>query len=770
MAKLILDLSGRGGLANKFFGDIDQVTPTPNKRYLIGDSQMAAGIFNPFTRDGYLSPSSNVFHAMTLDQTLAAVMGSAIYDAINDDYYMAERGLQLFKGDGLDDTSLARQLLLTPTGAQFHDLEIYQVNGTRKLFYVYKGKTPTANYTMTTNFSSAVDSFSINGRIAPAGAAEPTLLYSKRGESTGASATQTVTSVAVPAGTNKTMLLVTCTYNTGAATDCTATWDGNAMTQVSSGSGGGVGTDFRWAVFRYIAPATATGSVVVTWNASVTLRLAHILVFDNAHQTTPVAAVGTQVGTAASSVSDDVAIDAEYQLPWASVFSDSATHTLGSSQVEVFNSTNASGNDSFGYFSLDTARLRCGIATLPFASQDNDWLTTTVNGAFKNALSSNYAFMRTADNGYAYIFADNAVHKVDGTTIGGTNGTVSEDVLLFPSYFRLTDGLDYRGNMFMVIHQSTVDTTTATQTNFTVPCGVYIWDRLTTQVKMSDYIPVEGVRVIKKIYVAPSGAVRIICIASDGVTQIRQLDGSTFKVIKELGLGAAPQYPDGLLVAGQKTMWLATNGSLHCHGEMGDGEALAIIGQIRAPQAETTAGYAENITAGALLYGYPSTTTTAGYRGDRQGLTLSYSTGTPVAKKFFPFDVVPISSTDQTAHAGDIYTAVKLLPFLATLQDITIFMAAGTASGSNTAATIKLYFNGSATVGMTKTITRTDVAKGYFNIQVNKPYVSAIQMEIEYPTGVAFSDTYDFHPIYAECIYEPTTTLQPMPKATRGGQ
>lgn len=769
MAKLILDLSGRAGLADKFFGDNDQITPTPNKRYLVKDGQMASGTYNPFTRDGYLSPASNVFHDMTLDQTLVGVIGSTIYDAINDDAYYAERGLQLFKGDGMDDTSLARQLLLTGTGAQFHDLEIYQVNGTRKLFYVYKSKTPTANYTLTTNFSAAVDSFSINGRVNPAGSAEPTLLYSKRDQSTGAGTGQTV-SITVPAGSNKVLLLITATYNDGTSTGCTATWDGNAMTNVTSGAGGGVGTDFRWSMFRYVAPAATTGNVIITWDASVTLRLAHILVFDGADQTTPIAATGTEAGTAASSVSDTVVLSADYQLPFASVFSDSATHSLQSAQTEVFNTTNASGNDSFGYFSMDTARLRVGIATLPFASQDNDWLTSTTSGAFVTALSSSYAFMRTADNGYAYIFGDNKVHKVDGTTLGGTNGSVTAEVILFPAYFRLTDALDYRGNMFMVIHQSTVDTTSATQTNFTVPCGVYIWDRKTTQVNMSDYIPVEGVRVIKKIYVAPDGSVRIICIASDGITQIRQLDGSVFKVIKELGLGAAPQYVDGLTVEGLKTIWQATDGSMYCLGEISGGESLARVGQIRAPQAETTAGYAENITAGAILFGAGSTSTTAGYRGDRQGLTLSYSTGSPVVKRFYPFDVVPVSSTDQTSHIGDIFTGVKLLPFLATLNDITIFMATGTTTGSTVQATVKIYLNGSATAWASKTITRDDIAKGYKNIPINKPYVSSVQLEIEYATGVAMSDAYDFHPFYAEVVYEPTTTLNPIPSKKTGSQ
>lgn len=767
MAKMIIDLSGRGGLGSKFFGDLDQVTPTPNKRYLLTDTQMAGGTFNPFTRDGYLSPASDVFHAVTLDQTLSGVIGSTIYDSINDDAYFAERGGQLFKGDGHDDLTLARQLNISTTGATLHDLEIYQINGTRKLFYVYKSKTPASDFVFTTNFSAAVDSASIGLRVNPSGSTEPTLVYSKRDTASGSSATQTI-SVTVPAGSDKVLLVVTASYNDGTATDVTATWDGNAMSAVTTGSGGNVGTEFRFGVFRYIAPAATTANVVITWNAAVTQKVTHIMVFDNAHQTTPITAGGFETGIAASSVSNTIEVSAEYQLVLASVFTDSASHSVGSGQTEVFNTTNAAGNDSLAYYSMDAARLRVGIADLPFASNNNNWLTATATGAFITTLSSSYAFMRTADNGFAYIFGDNKVHKLDGTTLGGTNGTLSEQILLFPSYFRLTDALDHRGNVYMVMHQSTVDTTSATQTNFTVPCGVYIWDRRTTQVNMNDYIPVEGVRAIKKIFVAPNGAVRIICVASDGTTQVRQLDGSSFKMVKELGIGAAPQYVDSLAVAGQKTIWIAPDGSVYCIGELGESESLARVGQIRAPQAETTSGYAENITGGAILYGGGSQSGTAGYRNDRQGITLSYSTGSPLVKRFYPFDTVAVASTDQTAHVGDIYTGLKPLPFMATVQDITIFMATGTATGSTTQATVKIYFNGSSTAWASKTITRNDIAKGYFNIQVNKPYISSVQLEIEYATGVAMSDTYDFHPFYAEVIYEQTTTLQPQTPIKRG--
>lgn len=751
-----MDLSGRGGLGDNFYGDSDQVTAVPSRRYLLGELEMAQGTYNPFSRDGYMSPSVNTFQAVTVDQALAGVIGASHYDQVNDDYYMAERGTQLYQGDTLSDATLTRVKALSTSGSTFHDLDIYQINDVRKLFYVYKAKTPASNFTMRTTLSTAGNSYYFGGRVNPVGSAEPTLLYSNRGFGSGSSTTITL-SVAVPAtGSNKVLIVFAGAYEVTSPTG--ATFNGVAMTNISSGSANfGSGTDFNYGIFVTVAPS-GTHDAVVTWAGAHSNRVIQAYVWDGAHQTTPFTNSNAQSNTDAN-LTFTVTINAEYQVPLAMSMAEPAVATVAVGQTEIFNVEETAGTDTSSYFSMATERLRVGIATLPFASENDDWLTSTVNGSFLAATSSNYNFLRTADNGFAYLFADNAVHKIDGTAAsGGTNGTVSQNVILFPTFFRLTDAIDYRGNMYMVIHQNPTDATSRTQTtNYSTPCGVYVWDRLSTQVRMADYVPVEGVRVIKRIYVAPGGQIRLITVATDGITQIREFDGSTFNVVKELGIGAAPQYVDSLTTAGEKTIWLSPDGSLYCHGSTrpGTSEILARIAQVRPPQAETTTGYSENIIAGAILYGYGSDTAPTGYRSDRQGITLSYYTDAYAVKKVFPFDFGTINSVAQVPHIGDVYTPVYGFPSPVFVNYIHMFLYPTADDGvGNTAtvATVKVYLSQSATAAESFTITRKDTLDGYYYMPINKAKVSSIQLEVEFNTAVTMG-TYDFSPSRAVVHY-----------------
>lgn len=139
MAKLPIDLSGRGGLAPRFFGEYDRTTATPENQIVGGENQMADGIYNPFRRLGYLSPANNTFGAVTMSTTPDSANSSSIYDIANNDFYFAEEGRRIYKGDTLDDTSLTEVLDLGSTGTPvIQDIEIYQLNGGIKFFYLYE--------------------------------------------------------------------------------------------------------------------------------------------------------------------------------------------------------------------------------------------------------------------------------------------------------------------------------------------------------------------------------------------------------------------------------------------------------------------------------------------------------------------------------------------------------------------------------------------------------------------------------------------------------
>ena len=552
MAKLFLNVSGELGLGGNWYGYSDQTVPTPQMDYLGVSGEMVGGYFNPYIRPGYLSPSVGTITATT-GVTINAIPASTLYDSINDDYYFAERGQQIFKGDGLDDMTLSQVLDLGAGGTPvIMDLEIYQVNAVRKFFFVYE----------------------------------------------------------------------------------------------------------------------------------------------------------------------------------------------------------TSGN------------LEVGISALPYDSGTDTptWLTGTVSGAFTLATTSSYNFLRVADNSYAYLFADNAVHKIDGTTAGGTNGTVTANVLVFPPVFRLSDALDYRAKIFIVIHQTTLDITTVqtNTSNFSTPCGIYVWDRITSQINMSDYIPLTGVRAIKKIYVAPDGGLRLITVSSDSLTQVRKYTGSSFDVVETLGLGAAPQYADSLTVTSTLTAWLATDGSFYAHGpiRVGGNDVLAKLGQFKVASGEPQ----NTITVGAILYGSGNSfSASSGYRSSRQGFTVAYSDGTLKISKFYPFDLGTINDIAQNALAGNVYSPVNILPPLSKVNYIRLYHNTGATTGSTTQGTLSVYINQTTTANITSTITRNDLVNGFKYIPINQGAKNAIytlQFGFVWPTGTTLADALDWRPRLIEVDYDPLEKLK----------
>ena len=541
MAKLQIDLSGKGGLAPRFWGDTDRIIATPALRYLGNADQVANGIYNPLRRYGYMSPSNATFTAITFSGgTFDAMMGSSFYDGINDDFYFAERGRQLFKGDGLDDTELALSVDLGANNT-IHDIEAYVVNNIRNLFVIYDK----------------------NGTM-----------------------------------------------------------------------------DISISVFPY---------------------------------------------------------------------------------------------DS--------------------GSDNTTWLTGTVSGAFGNTLT-NDAFMRVADNGFAYLFQDNNIHKIDGTGNGGSDGTISPNVIQFPNYFQITDAIDYRGNMYVAIRQDNINIRggeSAIARNASV--GVYVWDRLTSVVRTRDFFPLEGVKEIRNIYVSPEGDIRLLVVNSERITEILQFTGSTFKSIQEVGYRAYPIFVDGLTKFSKFTTWLGIDGNIYGHGKVSsnDKESLYKIGTLSDTIATSGA------SAGAILFGGANNDSSSNNeKSNKTGLYLSYVTGSTKTMKEWDIYGTGSDGVNAMAEQGDVYTLVKYLPQMSTVNYIDIYMAALSTSGSSTVATLKIYFNQSTTQWASKTVTRDDVSKGYIRIDIDKPYINSIQLETEFSSTTLGES--DFAPSLAVVDYSPTTT------------
>lgn len=538
MSKLFIDVTGRQGLAPKFNGDMNDTTGRPQLRYLGKAGQSAQGIFNPLRNYGYMSPSTDSFVSITESDggaDFTTVMRASIYDSNSQDYFLGDKEGTLWYGDDATDLVLSKAVKCPGTTPSITDLEIYQVNGVRKLFYCY---------------------------------------------------------------------------------------------------------------------------------------------------------------------------------------------------------INSTGSD-------------IGISNMPFGSNDNTWMSATVSGAFASTATDN--FMIVADNGFAYWITVNSVHKIDGTTAGGANGTVTPNVLVFPPDFNLYDGLDWKGNIWLAIETSATIGVASTAAYNERIVGVYVWDRQSTQVRMQDFIPMSGVKEIRKIFISPSGRIRVIVISSERFVQIREYNGTTFEVVAELGMIAYPQYRDSLTRIGNMSVWFAADRYFYGYGSLipGESEELYMLGSTTSILDVSTVGCV------LLLDANSSTTTT------RSGLIWSGVTSLSAVlnRVWYPFGQGTINSVAMQGNQGDVYTLVSQFPTLSKVNYIRVYHAPQSTSGTTAQGTLKYYLNQSTTLTGSVSVTRNDIARGYVYQVVGKTGVFAIQFEIEFATGITLG-TNDWLPRMIEVDYEDTTKLK----------
>lgn len=159
--KLYIDLSGRGGLAPRWFGDEgDTLAQHPEFRYLgtqdqitptLGEStayDLAAGIWNPSRRYGFMAPANNSFTSVSngTGTSFGREIRATCFDPVSQYAFFAENG----SGDGTTGGSVFQNASITSntwglnsslswpiSGAIFTDLAMYQINGTDYLFACY---------------------------------------------------------------------------------------------------------------------------------------------------------------------------------------------------------------------------------------------------------------------------------------------------------------------------------------------------------------------------------------------------------------------------------------------------------------------------------------------------------------------------------------------------------------------------------------------------------------------------------------------------------
>lgn len=741
MAKLQIDLSGRAGLAPRFWGDIDRTVATPELRILGKEGQMADGIYNPFRRYGYMSPANATFTDVIQSNILTTTLGSSVaWETVGVAITPTGASVPAVTGiisSGSEDTSdttytlshttnssttflvIAVQNMTgtgVPTGVTWDGAAMTKAvetssNGFLSIWYYLSPGNKTADIVATWGVNTAeksIHAININGGNA----------INVTGTGTGSSTTASLT--LSPTVSNTLLFMATGSLNATHA-------PGEGQTERTDLVTGGPG------VFRYSTSTKADATTILGSS-----------IYDSANNDFYFAERGQRIFK--GDTLDDTTLNPEHDL--------GATGTPVIMDLEIYQ---LNGTRKLFYVYESGGNLNVGEATLPIAFENDNWLTTDVSGAFTNGLT-NDAFMRVADNGFAYLFADNDIHKIDGTTNGGANGTISANVLQFPEYFQIVDAIDYRGNMYVAIHQNTeaVHSAIYTQRTNSIPCGIYIWDRRTTVVNTQDYIPLEGVKQIRKIYVSPQGDLRLIVVNSENIVEIRKYNGSTFAAIEEAGYIAYPQFHDSLTNIGGLSVWLGVNGNIYAHGKISpfDIEGIYKIGN--TPDTVYTA----STPTGAIMFGGGNTdSSTAGFKSYKTGLYIPYINSSAVAllKAWDIYGTGADGITNAQQEQGNVYTLVKFFPTMSTVHYIDIYNFPQTGSGSTTCGTVKIYFNQSSTAWASKTITRDQAARGYVTIDVDKQFVNSIQLEFEFETSIGIP-TFDYAPSFAVVDYTVTET------------
>ncbi len=411
-----------------------------------------------------------------------------------------------------------------------------------------------------------------------------------------------------------------------------------------------------------------------------------------------------------------------------------------------------------------------GIANTDFSSPDDDWSISLPTGATTTLekLDTSRTIFVLADNGFLYVLNGNNVHKIDGGTTGGTNGTLTPRVLTFlgspttggtGTISHLIDGIDIRGKMWIGLHvNSSFSTRTSSISGktFNQFVGVYVWNRSSTSASMQDFIPIIGAKEIKSLCIL-QGQPACFTISNDGYTQLRMWNGTEFKIVQTLGSNAYPVYrKHSIHENGDSIMWFGNDGKIYFYGmpETGLSNALYILGDmsLHVTNGQTYSG------SGVFIAANATESVTAGNQTSPLAFYLSYSdTAGNFLKKWYPYSTETVATVAQLGHTGTVYTLVRHIPDMSTVKYVDI-RCAPTGTGTTVIATVKYYFNGSATASITKSVTKDQASRGYVRHDLNKPYINSVQISVDFSTSNTLSSTADFRPSIAIIDYEQTTT------------
>lgn len=389
-----------------------------------------------------------------------------------------------------------------------------------------------------------------------------------------------------------------------------------------------------------------------------------------------------------------------------------------------------------------------------FSSVKTNFMSTMPTG--NATLGQNNLKMIVADNGLMYILDGSSIHKFDGTTSGGTTGTLTANVVTFPPYFQLTDGIDYRGKILAAITRSSRDLeayliAASTSTICNETCGVYVWDRKSSSSSMTDFIPISGAKETRFFFVI-GGVPHLFTVSSDNYTQIREFTGNEFEVVEELSSDAFPLFRDSIQTSSDMITWQSIGGKIFSYGKFGGSTSnrLYQIGNVFSQ-----IGSGKTFTrAGAMALMNSSETAGGGTNRTNSAYYLSWADTTPAYyfRKWYPHAIFP-DGISQYPHEGAVYTLVKELPKLSKVISATLrFPPVSVIASADPSLYLDIYFNNSTTSWGRTTLTRADAVRGWKYLEIGKSSVNSIQAGITW--GTAETTALSINPEYLEIVYE----------------
>lgn len=800
MATIEFDLSGAKGLVERYQGDLNASSSTPNLRYLGGQGQFADGVYNPMKKIGYMSPSVNAFPQLTGTVTDAA--NTFKYDSVGDTLYISESGEVIQSLNGLDDTTLSTYRTLT-SGLTIKDLEIYELYGKKSLFYLVDTGTDVADGGQGINIGfnlfdtdDAIQYFDATNASISASTKLFWLLTEAASENYFSRKTrgmaQAINSADLLPVTEVSgvRLLLSRELGTGSGITIKASIQAEAVASTGDFTSRGAWSN---AVTNYAINDTVTNGGY-TWQCI----LAHSAAAESGDEPGVGGSWGTwwnrfgapdgtdiASGTVALDTIDDLDVDDEGYT--TILFSSNAVLSASTKYWVVIEEvgSNMTSGDQLGWESTVNAAGPYQRQAKAYDSSDNLWRDLNTNGDTLTANHDNFDlrlvltqsenlsnansygsftqergdenFLYLADNAILYWIAGNQVNYIDGSVVGSFSGRVSQSVLSFPSYMTIADVAETRSRMYLGIQTSKRVTPTSSSSldkRFfsAYRVGTFVWDRRSQILGQTDFLPAPGAKEIKSLFQGFDGSVYAITESSSGFCEIRTTSGSQMTVLHTLDRFAFPLSRKAVTnISSTMTVWLGANGYFYGFGQVAPGMQAAVY-----KLGKFATGIEDNTIVGPVFAGHEQSDTSPSLAilfGETTG-------GTNYIRKWYPNGEGTLNSVAQTALNGSPFTKVEYLPSLSVIRSMTIYCAPVSTADDSTIATVKLYKNQSTTPFSTKTITNTQAARGYVRFELNEPNANAFQMEIEHATNtITGSD--EFEPSVGVLEFDLSNELTP---------